>query len=122
MVKNMQFCIAARHVEVTTHLWSLITKQVEKFDQRLPNLHPGLGLIKLVIKRNRRRNYFDGSVAFSLPKKHLYVRFLGTYLEEEVNKAFDQLFKELGRYKGKHFANDSQYFRHESIRRSYEFR
>ena len=113
----MNFCVTSRYYQVSNSLWEVIEKHIEKLEQRLPHLNPNLGLIKLVIKRNKRRNYFDGSISLSVPKKHLYAYCLGFYPEEEINNAFERLFKELGKYKGKHFASDSQYFNHESIRR-----
>ena len=112
----MNFCVTARHYQITSSLWDVVERHVQKIGNRLPNLNPNLGLIKLVIIRNKRRNYFDGSISFSVPKKHLYAYFQGVRVEEAVKNAFGRLFKELNKYKGKHFTNDSQYFRHESIR------
>lgn len=117
----MKFCVTTRYYQVSNSLWRVIKRHVEKIEQRFPHLNPNLGVIKLVIKRNKRRNYFDGSISLSMPKKHLYVHFLGFYPEEVVDNAFGHLFKELARYKGKHFINDSQYFHHESIRRNYGY-
>ncbi|OGD86355.1 hypothetical protein A2870_00560 [Candidatus Curtissbacteria bacterium RIFCSPHIGHO2_01_FULL_41_11] len=112
----MNLCVTTKHYQVSSSLWEAIERNVEKLKYRLPHLNPNLGLIKLVIKRNKRRNYFDGSVSLSVPKKHLYAHFIGFYPEEEVKNAFERLFKELCTYKGKHFTNDSRYFRHDSIR------
>ncbi|MDP2632736.1 MAG: hypothetical protein Q8P25_03360 [Candidatus Curtissbacteria bacterium] len=112
----MNLCVTTKYYQASSSLWEAVERNVEKLKYRLPNLGPNLGLIKLFIKRNKRRNYFDGSVSLSLPKKHLYAHFIGLYPEEEVNNAFERLFKELSKYKGKHFTNYSQYFRHDSIR------
>ncbi|MCR4324442.1 MAG: HPF/RaiA family ribosome-associated protein [Candidatus Curtissbacteria bacterium] len=117
----MNLCITARQYRLSSHLWDSIDRHVQKLEQWLPHIDRGLGLIKVVIKRNRRRNFFDGSIYLSLPKKHLYTYFQGANADEAINQAFEHLFKELSRYKGKHFTNDSQYYRHESVRRNYGF-
>lgn len=117
----MNLCITTRYYQLSNSLWQVIERHIKKISQYLPHLNPNLGLVKLVIKRNKRRNYFDGSLSLSLPKKHLHAYFQGFYAEEEIKNAFERLLKELGRYKGKHFTNDSQYFRHESIRGSYGY-
>src|SRR3989344_261709 len=117
----MNLCITTKHYQMNSLLWRVVSGYAEKLLQRLPHLNPNLGLIKLVMKRNKRRNYFEGSISFSVPKKHLQAYFQGFYAEEEIKNAFERLQKELSRYKGKHFAGNSQYFRHESIRRNFGY-
>lgn len=115
----MNLCVTGRQCQITDSLWDEIEKHVQKLNQYLPHLNANLGLIKVVIKRNKRRNFFDGSISFSVPQKHLYTYFQGVHVDEAIRDAFKHIFRELSKYKGKHFTNDSQYFRHESLRKSF---
>lgn len=117
----MNLCITAKHYRINKTLWDEVEWHVQKIQNRLSYMNPNLGLIKLIIKRNKRRNYFDGSVSLSVPKKHLYTYFQGTQADEAIRDAFKHIFREISKYKGKHFANDSQYYRHESVRENYGF-
>ncbi len=115
----MNLCVTCRQYQITYPLWYEIEKYARKLNQYLPHLNPNLGLVRVVVKRNKRRNFFDGSVLFSVPQKHLYTHFQGVNADEAIREAFEHMFRELSKYKGKHFSNDSQYFRHESIRKSF---
>lgn len=117
----MNLCVTCKQYKIKYSLWDEIEKQTQKLNQYLPHLNPNLGLIKVVVKRNKRKNFFDGSVSFSVPQKHLYTYFQGVNTDEAIRDAFKRIFRELSRYKGKHFTNDNQYFRHESIRGNYGY-
>lgn len=117
----MNLCITCRQYQISNSLWDEMERYAQKLDQFLPHLNRNLGLVKVVVKRNRRRNFFDTSVSLSVPKKHLYTHFQAVNADQAIRNAFGHIFRELSKYKGKHFTNDSQYFRHESIRESYEY-
>ncbi len=117
----MRLSVTAKNYQMTSSLWEMIGRYAENIQKRFPHINPRLGLLKLTVNRNKRRNYFDSSVYFVLPKKHLYSHFRGITPQETIKHSFDRLLKESAKYKGKHFTNDSQYFRHDSIRKNSEY-
>ncbi len=115
----MTLCVTTKHYQITDSLLNVVEKSIEKIGGRIPHLNPNLGLIKVLIRWNKRRSFFDGSVSFSVPKKHLYTYFQGAYPDEALRSAFERLSRELSKYKGKHFTNDSQYPNRETIRQTF---
>jgi ribosome-associated translation inhibitor RaiA len=60
--------------------------------------------------------YYDGVLNLILPKKRLVATMLGETVQMAVKDGFDELFRELDKYKGLHFANDSKYDTHRTMR------
>lgn len=115
-----------------------IKEHVKKFIQSLPHFKDDSVVFRLNFLKNKNKyhpqrihhhthkTYADikpaiafylGSITFRLNKSWLYVHFKGQTIVECIDRGFKLIFKELEKYKDKHFASESEYPNRASIRR-----
>lgn len=114
-----------------------INRHLAKLAQELPTINDDLIVVRLNIKKNTEKYYppktptyknktyadeksnlayFEGSIAFRLPRKRLYASFKGRTIEECVDVGFTRIFKEVKKYKSLHYSSVSKYPDRSSIR------
>lgn len=99
---------------------SLVVEIVLKQDKaRSPHHEGGVGGTVVDKKRSRDLSpyYYSGTIHLRLPKKMLVATLEGAHAEEALRVGFDRLFREIEKYKGKHFPSYSQYQDNRSIRK-----
>lgn len=94
-----------------------ILEKINKIESIFPKFHENLPELYLVIRRNKVRQYFEGSLKISIPKKVLFARFESDDAANSIERAFNKIYKEAEVYKGKHFKSYSKYKDHSSVRR-----
>jgi len=141
----MKYTISTKHCSLSDKNLKHIEKHVAKINHMLPNLDTDEAQLDLLLRENKKRRldhvrletfeedhtektieninpkasdpiYFDGTIRLVLPKKPLAVHLKGASIDEAINVGFERLFKEIETYKGKHYADDSEYFDHTTIR------
>lgn len=139
----MRFTITTKLFHLSDNEYLYIERLVKKILQFTPWKEPDLPFLEIVIRRHKKKGlnhiekrlitegavepkpghetvdnpiYYDGALDLILPKKRIVAQMLGKTVREALKDGFDELFLELDKYKGLHFANDSEYYNHRSIR------
>lgn len=139
----MNFTISIKQLRLSQNESIYIEKLVKKVMNLCPWDEPDLPLLEIVIRRHKTKSlnhletrliaegsiaplpgheimdnpvYFDGTIDLILPKKRIIAKMLGKTVQEAVKDGFDELFRELDKYKGFNFVNDSEYYNHASMR------
>ncbi|MBI2330110.1 hypothetical protein HYU94_01865 [Candidatus Daviesbacteria bacterium] len=133
----MIFKLTAKNCQVSTHTREYINQRLKKIIQNLPDIEEDLIVFRLTIRKNIDKYhppkthplvhknyakikpalaYFEGSMAFRLDKRQLYVHFKGRTIDECIDRGFHLIFKELEKYKDLHLSSESKYPDHSSIR------
>lgn len=136
----MIFKLTCENCRIPSKLHQYINRHLQKISRSLPDIRKDLIVFRLTVRRNIDRyhpprthkqrhktyadtkpalSFFDGSITFRLDKKQLYVHSKGQTIEECIDRCFELIFKELKKYKDLHFATESQYPDHSSIRGRY---
>ena len=141
----MKYTISTKHCSLSDKNLEHIDQHIAKINRMLPNLGSDAAELDIVIRQNKKRRlnhikldefeenhgtltigytnpkspdpiYINGTIKLTLPKKPLAVNLEGASIDEAINIGFERLFKELKTYKGKHYASNSEYFDHTTIR------
>ena len=133
----MIFHLTAKGCQISETSYGNIRRHLEKIERVLPNIENDLIVLRLVVRKNTDRYYpmrthphkhktysdgksalayFEGSISCLLHKKKLYVHFKGQTVDECVDLGFERFFKEVEKFKDLHFASESEYPDHMSIR------
>ena len=139
----MHFTITTKLFHLSDIECRYIERLVKKLLQFAPWKEPDLPLLEIVVRKHKKKSlnhiekrlisegtveakpghetidnpiYYDGTLDLILPKKRIVAKMLGKTVREALKDGFDELFLELDKYKGMHFANDSEYHSHKTIR------
>ncbi|MEK7605918.1 MAG: hypothetical protein AAB478_05370 [Patescibacteria group bacterium] len=141
----MHFTITTKLFHISDKDCQYIEKLVKKLLQLTPWKEPDYPLLDILLRKHRKKSldhiekrlilegaiqpkhghetidnpvYYDGTLDLILPKKRIVANMLGKTVHEALKDGFDELFLELDKYKGLHFANDSEYYNHRTIRQN----
>lgn len=108
----------------------IASKHIVKIERMLSSLASDLAELDIILRCNKQRRelekatpklsalyYFDGTIKLILPRKVLVAHLEGLNEDEAINSGFEKLVREIKTYRGKHFKTDSQYNRHETLRK-----
>ena len=113
----MNLIIRLYGFKMTKELTTILEKYKAKLKKRLSNFDSDASKLTIVIKKHDKHTFYSGHVLLSLPVKSLIAR-CGTHSSEQlVREAFETLFLEYEKYKGKYFSGSSKYPNHQSIRK-----
>jgi len=79
----------------------------QDIDRYHPKIHPRKH--KSYVMTKPTQAYFEGSMGFRIGKKAIYADFKGQTIDECIDSGFDQIFKEIEKYKDLHIPSDSDY-------------
>lgn len=134
----MIFKLTAKNCQIPTASLRHLDAHLRKVTKFLPHIQKDLIVLRLFIRKNidryhpsrihphQNKSYadtkpelalFEGSMAFRLSKKRLYVHFKGKTIDECSNLGFDRIYKEIRRFKDLHFPAESKYPDHSTIRK-----
>lgn len=129
--------IADKGLKLDKTALKILNRNLEKVNKILPHFKTDLPSVNFFIRKNddkyhTKRKYrhtskdymhtksalahFEGWIRLILPRKALYVHFKGETVDECIHGAIKHLIIEIKKYKDLHFASQSQYPHHESIR------
>lgn len=136
----MKYTLAVKHFSLDPVCEEFVVRQVEKLGRFLKDIDHESLVVEIVIKQEKARSshheggvegdyldkkrnrdlspyYYSGTLHLSLPNKMLVATLDGAHEEEALRAGFDRLFREVEKYKGKHFPSYSRYQDKRSIRR-----
>lgn len=141
----MHFTVTTKQFHLSDNEYEHIERLVKKLLRFTPWTEPDYPLFEIIIRRHKKKSldhtekrlisegavepkpahetvdspvYYDGTLDLVLPQKRVVSKMLGKTVREALKDGFDELFLELDKYKGLHFANDSEYYSHKTIRKS----
>lgn len=112
----MIYRLTTKNCSISGFTKKIIDKNIQKLSHFLIHFQDDLPILSLVIRGNKRKNYYDGSITLQLPKKVLFASINGSNIDEAVLLGFERIKKELETYKGLHFNSNSKYYDHRSIK------
>lgn len=110
----MEFSITHHDINLSESILKKIDQRINRLTRYLPGIPKDLSKLRLNIKKIR--NFFEGSLGLNLPRENLNIHFRANSLGGAINFGFERLFKKLIKYKGKHFVNNSEFPRKDTVR------
>ncbi|MBI1863198.1 HPF/RaiA family ribosome-associated protein [Candidatus Microgenomates bacterium] len=115
----MQFTITTKQ----TNLTEADYEYFEKFAAKLMKLtawdQPDFPQLVMTVNKHKKGNApasYEGTLDLIIPKKRLVAKFNEKTIRSGIKSGFDKLFRELDKYKGMHFKNDSEFPKHRLIK------
>ena len=97
----MQHSLTFKRVEVKPYLAILVNALLDHLDEQTANFRDGSAFTHVVIEQNKARTLFRASLHCAVPRRTLVVHEEGHDAVKTVREAFDELERQLGRYKAK---------------------
>lgn len=137
----VKYTFAVKHFSLDPACEEFVVRQVEKLRRFLKDIDHESLVVEIVVRQEKARSphheggvegesldkkrnrdlspyYYSGTIHLRLPKKMLVATLDGAHAEEALRVGFDRLFREIEKYKGKHFPSYSQYMDRSSIRKA----
>lgn len=132
----MKFTYSGKDVELNPQDQEYLEAQIEKLKTRITTFKDDVPKLSVVIKQQKRNTqiheihkeinnhkppinnpfYYAISIDLVLPRKPLVVKHEAKSVHEVLKSGFASLFKELTKYKAKHFKSRSDYKDKSTIR------
>ncbi len=97
----MQHSLTFKRVEVKPYLTVLVNALLAHLDEQTVNFRDGSAFTHVVIEQNKARTLFRVSLHCSVPRRILVVHEEGHDAVKTVREAFDELERQIERYKDK---------------------
>jgi ribosome-associated translation inhibitor RaiA len=97
----MQHSLTFKHVTVKPYLSVLVNELLGHLDEQTASFPDDSVFTHVVIEQNKARTLFKVALLCALPKRSLAVHEEGHDAVATVREAFDELERQLGRYKAK---------------------
>lgn len=112
----MRLVLDTKQTELTAGDREYLQTLADKLAKQTPWDAEDYPLLTVDIKKQKL--HYDGSLDLVLPKKRLIAHFQGKTVKVALKSGFSKLLRELDKYKGMHFRNDSEYFARNTVKRA----
>lgn len=97
----MQHSLTFKHVTVKPYLTQLVDELLAHLEEHTATFEDDAAFIHVVIEQNKARTLFKVSLHCEVPRRTLVAREEGHGAVAVMREAFDELERQLGRYKDK---------------------